>query len=206
MIFGGMKTAVFVDENAAVVVVRADDRALLRAGNDMNGHAGFLAQQIALPAQLLEMTRRECAEETAGYPQIGVERFVGDDPLQVVEARHRFAHQPAQPFGRHPADRVSQREFLSARHHAAAARAAPGTDFGCIEHGRRCALPCRLRCGRQTTIAAADDRHIDARRQRIAGRLGRRRVPPVRGEAKVVVEEQCIGSHEVFTVAWYGSV
>ncbi len=85
-----MQAAVFVDENAAVVIVGADDAALRIALDHMHRDAGLIAQQLALATQDVEMRRRIGAEEAAGDAQIRVERFVLDDSLEIVEARHRL--------------------------------------------------------------------------------------------------------------------
>ena len=66
VIFRGMQSAVFVDENAAVVIVGADDAALRIAVDQMHGNAGLLAQQLALTTQHVEMRGRIGAEQAAG--------------------------------------------------------------------------------------------------------------------------------------------
>src|SRR5476651_2329325 len=66
VIFRRMQAAVFIDENATVVVVRPHHGALLRTRHHMHGHAGFLAQHLALMAQPLEMAGSERTKKAAG--------------------------------------------------------------------------------------------------------------------------------------------
>src|SRR5262249_46400009 len=85
-------------------------------------------------------------------------------------------------------------EFEAARHHPAVQRAGRVTDPGGVEHEHADAMAPQLERSGEAAVPGADDRDVDAiRERRHRRRRGRRGFPPVRRVLEVRREDLCGG-------------
>ncbi len=82
VVFGWMEAAVIVDDDAAVVEIRAGDLVLTHLRDLVDGDPGVTGEQFAVPAQPVVMPRHMGAEEAAEHRQIGIEALVLDQRLR----------------------------------------------------------------------------------------------------------------------------
>lgn len=123
-----MQPAIFINDHAAVIIIRSDDLALVITVEVMHMHARLFRKQGTVTLQCFEILGCVGAEKTALEFEPSVELFRLDQRLHIFEALVAFADQPRNQGRVDPLDGTADNQLLSARHHAARSCRAAGPD------------------------------------------------------------------------------